>query len=51
MCSSMPCSTEKKINKTSWFVERIIDTAADGLDSWSRVRLLTAFSLWLGLYS
>ena len=38
MCPSMPYlkSNAKKINETSLFVWRIIDTAVDDLDNWSR---------------
>ena len=44
MCSNMPCSNVKKNkNKTSLFLQRIIDTAVGGLDSWSWLQIIESF--------
>ena len=40
MCSIMQRSNVKKINKTSFFVKRIIDTVVECLYSWSRVKII-----------
>ena len=31
---------KKKMNKTTWFLLRIMGTAVDGLDSWSRWQVI-----------
>ena len=44
------CSNVKKFNKRSLLVSRIISTAVECLDSWSRVQIIDSVQCIFGFY-